>query len=298
MALDAEQVVKPVRRLRKLLKKMPAKPNAEDIHGFRTSSRRIEATIHALSLDSGHNGRQVLKQISKLRRRAGKVRDMDVLTEYLSSVSCRKEEKECHVGVLEHLGAQRLKYARKFESARQQCASELCKRLRRTSSQIENFLPSNRKKDPDQNGVIAEVTASALTLLTALAKPSRLGKTNLHPYRLEVKKLRNVLQMAEESDRQKFVRQLGEVKDAIGEWHDWEELLAIAKTVLDHEATCGLLNGLRKIAANKYQSAVILTENMRKQFLRISDRRNKRSPRHAAFRPAEPVWLAIAALVS
>src|SRR5712675_1039471 len=117
MALDADRAAKPVRRLRKLLKKMPAVPNADDIHDFRTSSRRFEATIHALSLDSGQSGRQVLKQISKLRKRAGKVRDMDVLTDYLSSVSCPKKEKEkeCYVRVLEHLGAQRLKYARRFE---------------------------------------------------------------------------------------------------------------------------------------------------------------------------------------
>lgn len=298
MALDAKRAAKPLRKLRKLLKKMPAVPNADDIHDFRTSSRRIEATIHALSIDSGQNGRRVLKDISKLRKRAGKVRDMDVLIDYLSSVSRDKDEKKCYVRLLEHLGAQRLEYARKFDSARQQCASELNKRMKRTSKQIEKFLPSNGKKDPDQNGVCADVTASALTLLTALAKPARLGKTNLHPYRLEVKELRNVLQMAENSDHQEFVGQLGEVKDAIGEWHDWEELVAIAKTVLDHGANCGLVDGLRNIADSRYQNAVILTENMRKKFLRISDRRNKRSPRPAAFRPAEPVWLATAALVA
>ena len=146
MPLDVKRAAKPVRKLRKLLKKMPAVPNADDIHRFRTSSRRIEATIHALSLDSGHNGRRVLKQISKLRKRAGKVRDMDVLTDYLSSVSPEKEEKECYVRLLEHLGAQRLKYARKFESARQQCASELGRRLKRTSRQMKNSLPSNGKR--------------------------------------------------------------------------------------------------------------------------------------------------------
>ncbi|HEX3822134.1 MAG TPA: CHAD domain-containing protein [Candidatus Sulfotelmatobacter sp.] len=298
MALDAERAVKPVRKIRKLLKKMPAVANVDDIHDFRTSSRRLEATICALSLDSGHNGRRILKQISKLRKRAGKVRDMDVLTDYLSSVPSDKEEKQCSVRLIEYLGAQRLRHAKKFESARQECGSELSKRLKRTSRQIEKVLPSNGKKIPDRNEVTAGVTASALTLLTALAKPARLGKMNLHPYRLEVKELRNVLQMAENSDREEFIRQLGEVKDAIGEWHDWEELMAIAKTVLDHGASCGLLNGLRKIADSKYQNAIVLTESMRKNFLRISDRRNKRSPRQLQFRPAEKVWLATTALVA
>src|SRR5437763_15705826 len=108
MSLDAKRAAKPVRKLRKLLKKIPALADANDIHDIRTSSRRIEATIQALSLDSGHNGRQVLKHVSKLRKRAGKVRDMDVLTDYLSSISPHSKEKECYVRLVEHLGAQRL----------------------------------------------------------------------------------------------------------------------------------------------------------------------------------------------
>jgi CHAD domain-containing protein len=298
MALDAERAAKPIRKLRELLKKMPAVPSADDIHDFRTSSRRIEATIHSLSLDSRQNGKRVWKQISELRKRAGKVRDMDVLTDYLSNLSRHREETGCHVRLLEHLGAQRLKYAKKFERARQQCAPELNKRLKRTAKQMDKLLPSNGKKDPAQNGVSAEITAAAITLLTGLAEPARLGKTNLHPYRLQVKELRNVLQMAENSDRQEFVRQLGEAKDAIGEWHDWEELVTIAKTVLDHGANCTLQHGLRNIANSKYQNAITVTENMRKKFLRMSNRRKKRSPRRAAFRPAESVWLATGALVA
>jgi CHAD domain-containing protein len=223
---------------------------------------------------------------------------MDVLTDYLSTVSHHREETGCHVRLLEHLGAQRLKYARGFERARQQCAPELNKRLKRTSRKLDRLLLSNGKKDPARNGVSAEVTASALKLLTNLARPARLGKANLHPYRLQVKELRNVLQMAEKSDRQEFVRQLGEAKDATGEWHDWEELVTIAKTVLDHGANCRLQHDLRNIANSKYQNAIALTENMRKKSLRMSDRRKKCSPRRATFRPAESVWLATGALVA
>src|SRR3954464_13891640 len=159
MALDPKRAAKPVRKLRKLLKKMPAVANADDFHRVRTSSRRIEATIQALSLDSGHNGRQVLKRVSRLRKRAGKVRDMDVLTEYLSSISPDKEEKECYVQLVEHLGAQRLKYAKKFESARQRCAPEMDKQLKRASRQIANLMSPNGKEGPSRKGV-AEVTAS------------------------------------------------------------------------------------------------------------------------------------------
>ncbi len=60
------------------------------------------------------------------------------------------------------------------------------------------------------------------------------------------------------------------VKDTIGEWHDWEELVAIAKTKLDHRANCGLVHDLGKIGDSKYRNALALAKNMRAKFLRIS----------------------------
>jgi CHAD domain-containing protein len=295
MALDANRAEKPLRKLRKLLKKIPAVPSADEIHDFRTSSRRIEATLHALSLDSEKNCRQILKQISRLRKRAGKVRDMDVLTDYLASIPRREEEKGCSVQVLEHLGAQRQKHAEKFDALRQQHATELSKRLKKTSRKMEQVLPKHAKGDLR---AAANVTALAVKLAADLRQPPRLGRTNLHPYRLKVKELRNLLQMAEHSDRQEFVQSLGQVKDAIGEWHDWQELVQIAQNVLDDRKGSRLLEDLRETTDSKYRRALLLSENMRKKFLRIADSRNKRRPEGIALRPAEAVWLATASLIA
>src|SRR5579863_7148454 len=298
MGLDGPRAEKPVRKLHKLLKKMPAVPSVEDIHDFRTNSRRIEATLQALSLNSKNNCRRVLKQISRLRKRAGKVRDMDVLTDFLSRVPRPDEEGECYVQVLEHLGARRQTYAKNFDSARERYEPELKKGLKRISREIVEALPSHGKKDWATNPASADVAASALKLLVELSQPLRLAKTNLHPYRLKVKELRNLLQMAEESDQQEFVRTLGEVKDAIGEWHDWQELVMIAVKVLDHGSRCQLLSELRRTGETKYRRALTLTETMRKQFLRMPDRTTKRASRHRMVGPAEPVWSATAALVA
>src|SRR5205814_5171230 len=84
VTLDSNQIQGSLRKVRKLLKKMPPVPRIRDVHRFRTNSRRIEAMLPPLSLDSGRNGRSFLKQLSKLRKQAGKVRDMDVLTTYVS----------------------------------------------------------------------------------------------------------------------------------------------------------------------------------------------------------------------
>ena len=58
--------------------------------------------------------------------------------------------------------------------------------------------------------------ATALQLSSRLKTPARLAKGTLHSYRLKVKELRYVLQMADAAEHQKFIDKLSEVKDAIG----------------------------------------------------------------------------------
>src|SRR5437763_17081012 len=77
MAIDADRMHKAVRQLRKLLKKMGSQPAAEDVHDLRTSSRRLEASLQALSLDAGCNGRQDLNKVRNIRNRAVTVRGLD-----------------------------------------------------------------------------------------------------------------------------------------------------------------------------------------------------------------------------
>jgi len=63
------------------------------------------------------------------------------------------------------------------------------------------------------------------------------------------------------------VNALGRTKDAIGEWHDWEELVAISEKILDHGAQCHLVQQLKAIAAEKYQSALSHAVLLRKRYL-------------------------------
>ncbi len=165
MAIDADRMQKPVRKLRKLLKKMPRQSPAEDVHDLRTNSRRLEAAFQALSLDAGRNGRKVLKKVGKLRKRAGKVRDMDVQTGYLSTLHVPASERECMVQLLEYLGAQRDKHAKKLDAVRRWYGSSLGKRLKRSSRDIDKTLPQNGDRSADGNAIDAEAAGSALRLI-------------------------------------------------------------------------------------------------------------------------------------
>src|SRR6266566_9311375 len=66
--------------------------------------------------------------------------------------------------------------------------------------------------------------------------------------------------MADNHTSAKFVDDLGKVKDAIGEWHDWEELVGIATEVLSHRTRCGLQSELRRITQKKYDHALSLID--------------------------------------
>jgi CHAD domain-containing protein len=287
MALDREQLDKPIRKVRKLLKKMPGEPTPKQVHDLRTNSRRLEAMLQPAGPDQ--NGRKILKEISKLRKLAGKARDMDVLTGHAAELTDTGDEADCAVRLLEHLGAVRSKKAKKLSKAAQESAPELRKRLKRSSNRLqERASRPNSEENPSSH-----ITSAALRMLSALSEPQRLDQTNLHPYRLKVKELQNLLRLAENGRDQEFVESLGEVKDAIGEWHDWVELEGIAESVLEHPQ-CRLLQELKMRVKERFAHAIEITEKMRTEYVGASGRRGgKRKGPH----PAESVWSATSALV-
>ncbi|PYX33841.1 MAG: hypothetical protein DMG81_20730, partial [Acidobacteria bacterium] len=113
-------------------------------------------------------------------------------------------ESECMVQLLEHLGAQRDRHAKKLVATRRQYGSSLRKQLKRRSRDMDRALPQDGNESSDRNATDAQAAASALRLISELRQPARLGKNNLHSYRLKVKELRNVLDMAQNAKQQEF----------------------------------------------------------------------------------------------
>jgi CHAD domain-containing protein len=292
MALNPKRVQKPFRKLRKLLKEMPRQPLPNQVHDLRTNTRALEAMASALSLDSRSRMKKLLKDLARIRKRAGKVRDLDVLTSYAATLQA-KGEQDCSVRLIEHLGAERRKKARKLHSAVTKQARVVRPALKQTSSLFAEQVSDAGHSAGDPGAAAARATASALKLERQLSEPRRLHRRNLHPYRLKVKELRNVLRMAEEGNSSReFVDVLGEVKDSIGAWHDWQELLSIAREVLDHHA-CKLIRELNRICQEKYSNALKQADDMRRSYLRVARRKNSPS-----LKPKEPVLTATTAMAA
>jgi CHAD domain-containing protein len=290
MALDAKRVQKPVRKLRKILKRISRQPSQDEVHDLRTNTRRLEATLSALSLEQRGEAKRLLRDISRVRKRAGKVRDMDVLTAFAASLTADRD-RECKVRLLEHLGARRNKLAKRLHARIAKRRQSLRERLKGVAYDLDRATA--RAKDRQSMGTAAssQAAASALALQSELAAtPRHLGRKNLHPYRLKVKELRNVLRMARQEKDSEFIEKLGAVKDAIGEWHDWQELLAMAQKVLNHGSKCDVLGELKKTANGKYDDALRAAEDLRRNYLRVSRDGRKVSGRL----PAKSVSSAIA----
>jgi len=280
-----------MKKLRRLLNTLDSDSAPEQVHDLRTSARRFDAAFKALGLDDAGIPKSVFKELGRLRKRAGRVRAMDVLTEFAAAIRS-KDEAECHVRLLEHLGARRQKQAAKLHTEAKQLRRELRKALDQASSRITRLL---REKDAGAaNSIVANAAATAIRLSAQLSAPPHLNKTNLHPYRLKVKELQSILLMAEAPSRPRFVEDLGDVKNAIGEWHDWEELVGIASKLLDHDGTCLLLAELKRIAESKYGHGLARAHELRKTYLQSSQSKRKSAALAGVPRPA--VWEAIARL--
>ena len=210
--LDAQRFEKPIRKLRKFLKRVPKRPTIDQIHDLRTNARRFESNVEALGLDSKQKERRLLSEVARIRKLDGKIREVDVLTGHLLGVHVDREQ-DCQVQLIEALGLRAL-VAQRGEGMRSALKGVLKKSLKLLEQ-------AQQDGNPQVGDMIA---ARALHASNDLKSPARLDQSNLHRYRLKVKALRYVLQLSVNSEDLQFVSKLGEVKDAIGEWHNWEEL--------------------------------------------------------------------------
>src|ERR1700737_3668662 len=177
----------------------------ESVHRFRTNGRRVEALIEQLSPDT-RNKKKVLKLVAKLRKKAGKLRDIDVQIAFLNNLKV-PDRRNHRAQLLELLAEEHARRARKLaKSANSAVLQELRKRLRREQAEIK------------LDGI------NPLRLaLSSLPKPSQgpLTEKTLHSFRIGLKHARYLAELAGEAPSAKiFVDELKRAQDAAGEWHD------------------------------------------------------------------------------
>jgi CHAD domain-containing protein len=307
MPLDSSELDKRLKKLRKSLQGLPKDPTPDAVHDLRTRTRRVESILDALELDSGENEKKLLAGLKSVRRRAGQVRDMDVLTADVVGLGL-KDDPDCVVRLVHHLGGTRQLLARKLHSTVNENGPELRRRLKQARGKVDSVVTrfskvkfdlDNKADGKAEEGPLHAMSV-ALRLYKELASVPRLGQDNLHAYRIEVKRLRYVLEMADsDAGKQKpFIEELKLVQDKIGEWHDWLEMSSIAQKVLRHDRGCKLVRRIEDIAKAKFAEALRVTEEMRQRYLLPTAKGSRKNKRTKQSEVPGPVLVAASEFVA
>jgi CHAD domain-containing protein len=291
MALDPKTLEKSFVKLRKLVRKMSKHPTQDEVHDIRTNIRRVEATLQALQLNRSRKGRRILRAVTPMRQKAGDVRDMDVLTGFSATLSPNGDD-QCLVKLLEHLGQQRGRHANKLRKTVDKHKRAASRSLKDCASLIEKSF--DKQKAAKMQEWPIDAAAAALRVSGELSNWPTLSSQNLHPFRLKVKEMRYVLQLSGEDSA--LAERLNEVKDQIGEWHDWTELDEIAKEVLSDCKNCKAIAQIENIVKQKFESTLKAAQQLRSKYFAAQGPRRKRNSKRIAIK--EPVLRASAGLAA
>jgi CHAD domain-containing protein len=245
-----EQTRATFRKLARQMSKLAGKLAPESVHKFRTSSRRVEVLVSELAENRSGNDKKLLKLLGRLRKKAGRVRDLDVQSAALRSLKIPQEPGR-KSQLMRTLAEERAKREKKLaKSLDKQTVADVRRRLKRTAASLE--IPKNtdplslaRRKLND-----LEVDQGAVTEKT------------LHQFRIAGKRARYVAELAgKDAEATRLIAMLNHMQDVIGDWHDWVQLADKAEKLFGGVQDSALVSALRNITRAKFRQAVnTLTE--------------------------------------
>jgi CHAD domain-containing protein len=245
MPIDLKRSRLAFQRLGRELSKLAKSPAPESVHKFRTNSRRVEALLSEVAPVLNRNDKKLLKLLSRLRKKAGRVRDLDV--EIASLRSLKIPEGNGHKSqFVDALVRERARHEQKLAKAfNRETADEVRKRLKRASSEID--IPKN--------------TEPLILTISKLAKLGRdhvtLTEKTLHQYRIIGKRARYIAELADhDAEATRIVDQLKHMQDVIGDWHDWLKLTQRAEALFGGVRDSALVAMLRNVTQAKFRQSV------------------------------------------
>jgi CHAD domain-containing protein len=240
------------------LAKVSSKQNAESVHRFRSAARRLETVLAEIVPEQERHHRKLLKALGRIRKRAGKLRDLDVQLAALRSLKIPQEprRKSQLMNSLIELRAEHEKKLRK--ALNKQDVREIRKRLKRAAKDVKSATVGNplavarkmfgQPPHPDARGTLTGILTEDL----------------LHHYRIIGKRARYIAELAPPSaEAMEFVTQLKRIQDAAGDWHDWFTLTHTAAKRLGDVHESSLVAVLHNVTGAKFRNAVTALSGLR-----------------------------------
>jgi CHAD domain-containing protein len=300
MLQHLREVAATMRSMLDACRKAGESPKVEAVHQLRTGTRRVEATLETLAREAAVRGlgkaaeearQRWLRQLKKVRRASGAVRDFDVHRELLADNFLPSEEEAkldaASFGETTALVKQARLLDAWLKTQRTEAARTLYGTLDGHASRLldaeQQFMAALAKGSSRRNR--AQRPAARLALedyLRLMDAMPLLDTENLHDFRKGAKKARYV---AESDDKDPAAVAIGKaikwVQDVIGEWHDWDVVRQEAREAL-HDDGAALEAQLEARTKRAYERALRMTTTMGRRFVgewRTSRPRRARLPR-------------------
>ncbi len=235
-------------KLERDLRKLATAQQAQSVHNFRTTTRRLQTLLLELLPERDRNQKKLLRQLDEIRKRAGKVRDLDVQLAALRSLKIPQEPRR-KTQLTQRLIELRAKHEKKLRKLlTQEMMREIRRRLKRAGDEVE----FKRSRDP---------LVVARQLLAQAPPADQLSDDVLHRYRILVKRARYAAEFARKTaESTKLIAQLKKLQDAIGNWHDWLTLTNTAAGQLGDIHQSPLVAALHNVTGGKFRHAAAALE--------------------------------------
>lgn len=244
MPIDSKRTRLAFHRLERELAGISKHPAPERVHKFRTNSRRLEALLSEVVPDLTRNDKKLLKLLARLRKKAGRVRDLDVQIASLRALKAPDNDDKTRFMtalVEERIGREK-KLVKAFD---RKTISDILKRLKRAAADLK------LSKDIDP----LAVTLERLARLSRSHAP--LTERTLHQYRIVGKRARYIAELAKDDPAAKSViPKLKHMQDVIGDWHDWLKLTQKAEELFIDNRDSSLLALLRNVTRTKFRQSL------------------------------------------
>lgn len=250
MLLVPEQTRVTFRKLARQMSKLADKPAPENVHKFRTSSRRVEVLVADLAESRSGNDKKLLRLLGRIRKKAGRVRDLDVQSAALRSLKIAQDSRR-KSQLMRTLAEERDKREKKLaKSLDKRTVAEVRKRLKRTAASLQIPKDADPLRLARQQLSRLEIDQGAVTERT------------LHQFRIAGKRARYVAELAgKDPEATRLIALLNHMQDVIGDWHDWVQLADKAEKLFGGVQDSALVAALRNITRAKFRQAVnTLTE--------------------------------------
>jgi CHAD domain-containing protein len=245
MSISPEQSKIAFQKTERALLKLSSGRDAENVHSFRTSTLRLQTLLEQLIPSRDRNQKKLLKMLGRIRKRAGKVRDLDVQLAALRSLKVPQEPRR-KTQLMQHLLELRAKHENRLcKLLTKDMIKDVRRRLRRASKEVK------LEAGPDPLKV-------ARTTLSRIVRPAGpITEDLLHHYRVVVKRARYAAEFAPKSaESAQFILQLQRLQDAVGNWHDWMTLTQTAAKRIGDENQSSLVAALQHVTGAKFRHAV------------------------------------------